>query len=50
MDKKIIEQSIEAKRGLFEQVSDSIWEFAEFKFQEYRSSKLQKDTMAELGI
>ena len=50
MDKKIIEQSIESQRSLFEQVSDSIWEFAEFKFQEYRSSKLQKDTMAELGF
>lgn len=45
-----ISQIIEAKRDLFIQVSDGIWDHAELKFEEYRSSALLCRVLEENGF
>ncbi len=41
---------INEKAGVFEAVSDSIWDFAEFRFCEFKSSKMQREVLAGEGF
>lgn len=45
-----ITEIIEQKRDLFIQVSDRIWEFAETRFEEYRSAELLCKTLESEGF
>ena len=48
--KKQITDYIENKKEKYIELSDKIWELAEPKFQEYESSKLQQQILAEEGF
>jgi aminobenzoyl-glutamate utilization protein B len=48
--KDIISQKIEAKRQLLISTNDSIWEFAETRFEEYKSSELISKILEEEGF
>ena len=37
---KEISEKIDSKKGYYAEISNKIWEFAEPRFQEYRSSEL----------
>ena len=50
MDTKRIAEMIESKRDSFIKVSDRIWEFAETRFQEYRSAELLAQTLESEGF
>ena len=41
---------IDQDTASFDTMSDAIWEFAEFRFQEFRSCKIQKDRLREEGF
>lgn len=43
-------QWVKRKSRLYETVSDRIWEFAEIRFKEYQSKKIQMDLLAEEGF
>ena len=45
-----ISRLVESKKNIFFDMSDQIWEFAEPRFQEYKSSALQQKIMAEQGF
>lgn len=45
-----IAEIIEQKRELFTQVSDRIWEFAETRFEEFRSAELLCQTLEQEGF
>lgn len=47
---EFIKDYIENNRAKFEEMSDKIWEYAEPRFQEYKSSKLQQDFMEKEGF
>lgn len=50
MHTKRISEMIEQKRDAFIKVSDSIWEFAETRFEEYRSAELLAQTLESEGF
>lgn len=50
MHTKRISDMIEQKREAFIHVSDRIWEFAETRFEEYRSSKMLAETLESEGF
>lgn len=49
-DREELSSLISEKALSFEQMSDAIWEFAELRFTEYRSSALQKDYLLSEGF
>ncbi|WP_019121461.1 M20 family metallopeptidase [Brevibacillus massiliensis] len=50
MHGKRISEMIEEKRDLFIQVSDQIWEYAETRFEEFRSAELLCKTLEDQGF
>lgn len=50
VDKDKLLSFIEGKRGLLVEVSDSIWEFAETRFEEYKSSDLLCKVLSDEGF
>lgn len=49
-EKKRIADIIEDNKADFETMSDTIWDYAEILFEEYKSSKLQADYLAAHGF
>lgn len=45
-----LEQLIEQRRSVYTKISDSIWEFAEPRFQEYESSRIQQEYLSSQGF
>ncbi len=45
-----ISEIIESKKDLLTQVSDTIWDYAELKFEEYRSADLLCETLEQEGF
>ncbi len=50
MDKKELYAYIDENKGIFEELSDSIWECAEISLKEHKSAKIYKDLLAKLGF
>lgn len=50
MSKAHLRELIEQRKTEFEEISDSIWNFAELSFCEYKSSNLQKEFMQKEGF
>ena len=50
MDKKELYSYIDENKGIFEELSDKIWGFAEISLKEHESAKAYKDLLAELGF
>ena len=50
MDKRKLDAYIDAGKEAFTQLSDQIWEYAEMRFQEYQSSALLADFLAQEGF
>ena len=50
MDKKELYAYIDENKGIFEELSDKIWGFAEISLKEHESAKAYKDLLAELGF
>ena len=48
--KEMIASSIEERREKFCKISDRIWEYAETRYEEYKSSALLRETLAEEGF
>ncbi len=48
--RKVISEQIEAKKSVYIAMNDEIWGFAEPRFQEYKSSALQAQFLAEQGF
>ena len=48
--KKAVLAAVEQKKELLEQVSDSIWEYAELSLQEYRSAALFCQVLTQQGF
>ena len=47
---KRIQDIINRRKPVFESMSDDIWDYAEFRFQEYRSSKRQREYLESEGF
>lgn len=47
---EIIEKAIDARKALLTQVSDSIWDFSEIRYEEVRSSALLADMLEHEGF
>ncbi len=45
-----IEAIVESQAGVFEDVSDRVWDYAELMFEEVKSCALQKKVLRELGF
>ncbi len=45
-----ISELVDAKAHKFTKMNDKIWEFAEIRFQEHKSAKLQMDMLSEEGF
>ena len=50
MDYQLLDTLIQEKQQSFYQVSDQIWGFAEMRYQEFQSAKLQKDVLKREGF
>lgn len=50
MKYELLENFINEKRKRFQEISDEIWSYAEPAFQEFKSSELQQNAMAEEGF
>lgn len=50
MDFQLLDTIIKNKKNIFQNVSNSIWGFAEMRFQEYKSSELQCETLKQEGF
>jgi len=50
MDKREIETTVLENASFFEKMSDTIWDYAEIRFQEHRSAKLQKEFLEQEGF
>ena len=48
--RKEINDIIEARKKSYTDISDAIWGFAESRFQEYESSKVQQEYMKSRGF
>ena len=49
-DKKWIGDWIDENAGIFTEVNDSIWDYAELAFHEYRSAELLEDMLGKAGF
>lgn len=47
---KEISEKIDSKKGYYAEISNKIWEFAEPRFQEYRSSELLQHVLKQAGF
>ena len=47
---KEISEKIDSKKDYYAEISNKIWEFAEPRFQEYRSSELLQHVLKQAGI
>ena len=45
-----INHIVETRKSSYTHISDSIWEFAESRFQEYRSSNIQQEYLRSQGF
>ena len=50
MDYELLDALIQGKKACFEQAADQIWEFAELRYQEHKSAKLQKELLRKEGF
>ena len=50
MSKERLWELIEQRKKEFEDISDAVWDFAELRFQEHKSSKLQREFMEKEGF
>ena len=50
MDYQLLDALIQEKQQNFYQVSDQIWGFAEMRYQEFQSAKLQKEVLTQEGF
>ena len=50
MDKKELYAYIEENKGIFEELSDTIWECAEISLKEHKSAEAYKTLLAKLGF
>ena len=50
MDKKELYAYIDENKGIFEELSDKIWGFAEISLKEHESAKAYKALLEELGF
>ena len=50
MDKKELYAYIDENKGIFEELSDKIWGFAEISLKEHQSAKAYKTLLEELGF
>ena len=41
MNYELLDALIQGKKGLFEEAADKVWGFAELRYQEHQSSRLQ---------
>lgn len=48
--RKFMEEFLEKNKAEFNQISDEIWGYAEPRFREYKSSKLQQEYMEKAGF
>ena len=46
---KEISEKIDSKKDYYAEISNKIWEFAEPRFQEYRSSELLQHVLKQAG-
>ena len=47
---KEISEKIDSKKDYYAEISNKIWEFAEPRFQEYRSSELLQHVLKQAGF
>lgn len=50
MDYELLDALIQGKKACFEKAADQIWEFAELRYQEHKSAKLQKELLRKEGF
>lgn len=50
MNYELLDSLIEGKRSVFEDTADKIWGFAEMRYQEHQSAKLQKEVLKKEGF
>jgi aminobenzoyl-glutamate utilization protein B len=50
MDYQLLDALIQEKQQNFYQVSDQIWSFAEMRYQEFQSARLQKEVLTQEGF
>ena len=50
MDKKELYKYIDENKGIFEELSDKIWSFAEISLKEHESARTYKALLEELGF
>lgn len=50
MDKKELYAYIDENKGIFEELSDSIWECAEISLKEHKSAEIYKNLLEKLGF
>ena len=50
MDKKELYAYIDENKGIFEELSDKIWEYAEISLKEHKSAETYKALLEELGF
>ena len=50
MDKKELYAYIDEYKGIFEELSDKIWEYAEISLKEHKSAETYKALLEELGF
>ena len=50
MNYELLDALIQGKKGLFEEAADKVWGFAELRYQEHQSSRLQKELLRSEGF
>ena len=50
MNKKELYEYIDENKGIFEELSDEIWEYAEISLKEHKSAEAYKKLLEKLGF